>query len=170
MSTLQIQRPAPRLSVGHDEAREFPDPHPGRYAGSATDPDLGAESLREAGEPVRVVVIDDTEDLRAMIRIILTRAGFEVVAEGADGQAGIEAVTAHRPDLILLDLAMPVMDGLTALPHLRLLAPDAKIVVFSGFGGGDLASRALDTGADDYLEKGASPKQIVQRLQSITST
>lgn len=170
MSILQVERPVHDAALGREGGPPVLDSVPGaRAATPASKPDPGGGAAHQVGEPVRVVLVDDTEDLRAMLRIILTRAGFDVVGEGADGQAGIEAVAARRPDLILLDLAMPVMDGLTALPHLRLLAPEAKIVVFSGFGGGELAARALDTGADDYLEKGASARQIVDRLRGITA-
>lgn len=169
MTILQVERPTYDASIGRDDASPVPGPVPGdRFGTPARDPDRADEPMPGGGEPVRVVLIDDTEDLRVMLRIILTRAGFDVIGEGADGQAGIEAVAAQPPDLILLDLAMPVMDGLTALPRLRLLAPEAKIVVFSGFGGGELATRALSEGADDYLEKGASARQIVDRLRSVT--
>lgn len=116
---------------------------------------------------LRVVVIDDTEDLRELLRIALERGGMQVVGEAGDGRAGIETVRAHQPDVVLLDLSMPVMDGLAALPHLRVLSPDAKIIVLSGFGANQMAERALATGADGYLQKGMSLAQILERVQEI---
>ena len=84
--------------------------------------------------PVRVVIVDDTYDLRELLRLALTRGGMEVVGEAGDGLAGIEAVRLEKPDVVLLDLSMPVMDGLEALPSIRRLVPAAKIIVLSGFG------------------------------------
>ena len=80
----------------------------------------------------RVVLVDDTEDLRQLMRIALKRAGYDVVGEAGDGAAGIEVARSASPDLVVLDLSMPVMDGLEALPQIRADLPDATIVVMSG--------------------------------------
>jgi signal transduction histidine kinase/ActR/RegA family two-component response regulator len=117
--------------------------------------------------PVRAVVIDDTDDLRELLRLALTRGGLEVVGEAADGLAGIEAVRAERPDVVLLDLSMPVMDGLEALPSIRGLVPAAKIIVLSGFGATQMSERALAGGADGYLQKGMSLKQILEYVRGM---
>ena len=101
------------------------------------------------------------------MRLALTRGGMEVVGEAGDGVAGIEAVRLEHPDLVLLDLSMPVMDGLEALPSIRLLVPGAKIIVFSGFGATKMSERALATGADGYLQKGMSLKRILDYVRSI---
>ena len=69
------------------------------------------------------VIIDDAPDLRDLLRITLESGGFDVVAEAGDGRTGIEAASAQPPDVILLDLTMPVMDGLEALPALRAGLP-----------------------------------------------
>ena len=120
-------------------------------------------------DPVRVVLVDDTADLRDLLRFALKRHGFEVVAEAGDGREGIEVVTRLRPDLILLDMAMPVMDGLEALPHMRAACPASKIVVLSGFGATEMTRRAVAAGADGYLQKGAPISRIVQYVREITS-
>jgi signal transduction histidine kinase len=119
--------------------------------------------------PLRVVVIDDTEDLRDLLRIALERGGMQIVGEAGDGAAGIEVVRAARPDVVLLDLSMPIMDGLEALPHLRALAPQATIIVLSGFGASQMAERAIENGADGYLQKGMSLGQILDRVQEIAT-
>lgn len=115
----------------------------------------------------RVVIIDDTEDLRELLRFALGRAGMDVVGEAGDGAAGIEMVRRHRPDVVLLDLSMPVMDGMTALPKIRALVPEARIIVFSGFGASQLTERALANGADDYLQKGTSLAKILDRIKEV---
>ena len=117
--------------------------------------------------PVRVVIVDDTYDLRELLRLALTRGGMEVVGEAGDGLSGIEAVRAERPDVVLLDLSMPVMDGLEALPSIRRLVPAAKIIVLSGFGATQMSERALATGADGYLQKGMSLKRILDYVRGI---
>ena len=117
--------------------------------------------------PVRVVIIDDTCDLRELLRLALTRGGMEVVGEAGDGLAGIEAVRLERPDVVLLDLSMPVMDGLEARPGIRQQVPAAKIIVLSGFGASQMSERALSTGADGYLQKGMSLKRILEYVRDI---
>lgn len=120
-----------------------------------------------APAPRRVVVVDDTDDLRQLLSIALTRGGFEIVAEAADGRAGIETVREHRPDVVLLDLAMPVMDGIEALPAIRRLVPNAKIIVLSGFGAQQMSARAVAVGADGYVQKGAPLPSILAYVRSI---
>jgi signal transduction histidine kinase len=117
--------------------------------------------------PLRVVVIDDTADLRDLIRIALTRGGMAVVGEAGNGLDGIKTVRAERPDVVLLDLSMPLMDGLQALPQLRRIVPAAKIIVLSGFGATQMAERAMSSGADGYLQKGMPLGGILERVREI---
>ena len=114
--------------------------------------------------PVRAVVIDDTRDIRELLSTVLTRSGMDVVGEAGDGQAGVEVVRAERPDVVLLDLAMPVMDGVEALPIIRKLVPDARIIVLSAFAGA-VREQVLDWGADGYLEKGTPLKKVVAYIE-----
>lgn len=116
----------------------------------------------------RVLLADDTPDIRALLRLVLSRQeDFEVVAEAADGREAVALAQEHRPDLVLLDLAMPVMDGLEAIPGVRAAAPDCRIVVLSGFNADQMADEALAAGADAYLEKGTPPMRLVSELRSI---
>jgi len=112
----------------------------------------------------RVVLVDDTADLRQLMRIALRRAGWDVVGEAGDGARGIEVAREHEPDLVVLDLSMPVMDGLEALPHIRESCPDSAIVVLSGFGATQMTERALARGADGYLQKGAPLSEVIAYL------
>ena len=84
---------------------------------------------------LRAVLIDDTPDLRELLGLAMRRRKvFDVVGEAGDGARGIEVVRSTRPDVVVLDLAMPVMDGLEALPAIKQLVPDSVILVLSGFG------------------------------------
>jgi len=114
--------------------------------------------------PVRAVVIDDTSDIRELMSIVLTRSGMEVVGQAGDGRTGVDVVRAERPDVVLLDLAMPVMDGVEALPLIRELVPDAQIIVLSAFAGA-VREQVLDRGADGYLVKGTPLRTIVAYLE-----
>ena len=124
-------------------------------------------SAAAAEAPLRVVVVDDTEDLRHLMRIALTRGGMEVVGEAGNGIDAIKVVRSVRPDVVLLDLSMPLMDGLEALPQVRRLVPEATIIVLSGFGAGQMAKRAIASGADGYLQKGASLDEILERIREL---
>ena len=116
----------------------------------------------------RVLVVDDAANLRELLTVLLdVEDDFEVVGTAADGAQAIERAAVLQPDVVLLDLAMPVMDGLQALPGLRAELPDARIVIFSGFEHEALAREALDAGADAYIEKGTSVMQLVARLRQL---
>lgn len=124
-------------------------------------------ALAAKPDPLRVVVIDDTADLRELLKIALTRGGFHVVGEAGDGQQGIDMVRLHHPDVVLLDLAMPVMDGIEALPQIRRLTPKGKIVVLSGFGAQHMSERAVSAGADGYVQKGAPLNTILDYVREV---
>lgn len=114
---------------------------------------------------INVVLADDTEDVRVLLRTCLTRdARFRVVGEAENGLQAVETVAALRPDAVVLDLAMPVMDGLEAIPLIRQRAPDCAIVVFSGFDSQRMAQRAQQAGAHRYIEKGTALDDIARVL------
>lgn len=116
----------------------------------------------------RVLLADDTPDIRALLRLVLSRQDdFEVVAEAADGSEAIDMAREYRPDVVLLDLAMPVMDGLEAIPGVRAAVPDCKIIVLSGFNADQMAAEAMSAGADAYIEKGTPPLRLVSEMRRI---
>jgi DNA-binding NarL/FixJ family response regulator len=118
--------------------------------------------------PFRTVLADDVFDLRFMVKLALERSGrFVVVAEAENGDEAVEMAREHQPDLVLLDVSMPVKDGLEALPDIRKVSPAAKIVMLSGFEAARLASTALEAGASAYLEKGIPPRELVDELLKV---
>jgi DNA-binding NarL/FixJ family response regulator len=119
---------------------------------------------------LRVVLADDTAEYRLLLRIILEQDGrFEIVGEAADGAEAVRVTTEERPDVLVLDLAMPVMDGLQAIPGVRAGSPDTSIVVLSGFARGRLDRQALASGAAAYVEKGEAFSVIVSTLLDVTA-
>jgi DNA-binding NarL/FixJ family response regulator len=121
-----------------------------------------------ARTPSRVLVVDDAVELRELLVLLLEMEDdFVVVGEAGNGAEGIEEAARLQPDLILLDLAMPVMDGLAALPRLRSAAPDTKVVVFSGFDSVAVEREARSAGAHGYIEKGVAVLEVVERLRRI---
>ena len=115
-----------------------------------------------------MLVVDDAANLRELLTLLLeAEDDFVVVGSAADGAQAVAKAAELQPDVVLLDLAMPVMDGLQALPELRRLLPHGRLVVFSGFEEESLARAALAAGADAYIEKGTSVLQLVSRLRGL---
>ena len=105
----------------------------------------------------RVLVVDDAANLRELLTVLLeVEDDFEVVAAVGDGAQALAKADELEPDIILLDIAMPVMDGFAALPELRRRLPEASIVIFSAYEQREQAEKALKYGADIYVEKGTS--------------
>ena len=117
---------------------------------------------------MRVLICDDDPSLRTLLRIALAlEPDLEIVADASDGLEAIALAGRHRPDVILLDLGMPRMDGLQALPKLREAVPAASIVVLSGYQESLLGKQALSLGAVAYIEKGASPSTLAETIRDV---
>jgi DNA-binding NarL/FixJ family response regulator len=118
---------------------------------------------------LRLVLVDDAVDLRELMGFALERCGaFTVVGEAADGEEGLRVIEDLRPDVVLLDVAMPVMDGLEMLSLARPLCPASAFIVYSAHPSSRLAQLALDLGADAYLQKGASPRTMIAQVLAAT--
>jgi len=102
----------------------------------------------------RVVVADDDADIRAMLLAMLELDGYEVVGEADDGDLAVDVVRDTQPDLVILDLHMPRMSGLDALPQLAEVSPSTAVVVLSAFVADSVAAEVLRRGAVTYVEKG----------------
>lgn len=110
---------------------------------------------------LRVVLCDDVPELRTLMRFALEEEGdLVVVAEAGDAETGVERIADLQPDAVLLDLSMPGIDGLQAIPLVRERSPSTAIIVFSGFAAGRMRGPALEQGADRYVEKGADLDEV----------
>ena len=120
-----------------------------------------------AGTALRILIADDAPDIRLLLKMYLTDSRLKVVGEATNGAEAVEMAGAEKPDAIILDLAMPVMDGLEAIPLIKKASPDTKIVVLSGFDADRMAERAMGLGAETYLQKGVALGDIGQMLWNL---
>jgi len=115
----------------------------------------------------RILLVDDHPLTRSALAGLLTQHGFDVVGEASDGEEAVEAAGRLAPDLILLDLSMPGLDGLSALPRLREAAPKCEVVVLTASGTEENLLGAIRGGAAGYLLKSEPPERIVDFLRGV---
>ncbi|MFD8557619.1 response regulator [Streptosporangium canum] len=117
---------------------------------------------------IRVLLADDEAMIRAGVRAILAvDPEIEVVAEAGDGREAIDLVLSHRPDVVLLDIRMPRMDGLSAVAELRRVAPGTAVVMLTTFGEDDYIARALGEGAGGFLLKSGDPRELLAGIHAV---
>jgi two-component system, NarL family, nitrate/nitrite response regulator NarL len=117
--------------------------------------------------PARVLVVDDHPLTRDALAALLRSHGFELAGIAADGEEAIAAAAQTQPDLVLLDLLMPGLDGLSALPRLRDAAPGCEVVVLTASGTEENLLAAIRGGAAGYLLKTESPDRIAEFLEGV---
>ncbi|HOX46935.1 MAG TPA: response regulator [Myxococcota bacterium] len=124
--------------------------------------------MAESVHPARILVVDDDPQVCSMMRQVLAREGFGVLV-AADGPSALEVVARERPDLVLLDLVMPGMDGMEVLRTLKTRESSdfLPIILLTGQGDMDTRLRGLKLGADDYLTKPASPRELLARVDAL---
>ena len=115
----------------------------------------------------RVLIVDDHPLTRDALGSLVTQSGFSLVGEAADGERAIDLARTLQPELILLDLSMPGMDGLEALPRLREAAPDAEVVVLTASVAEENLLASIRAGAAGYLLKTEPPERIVEFLRGV---
>ena len=119
-------------------------------------------------DPISVVVCDDVPELRRLAQLVLEEDGeMLVVGQAADGREAVEVVERLQPDVVVLDLSMPEMDGLEAIPLIHGVAPRSRIVVFSGFEEGRVAEVALSLKASRYVRKGAPLEELRDAVREL---
>ncbi len=121
-------------------------------------------------DPTRILICDDHEIVREALRVRLKGIeGVEVVGEAADGQEAISATRKLRPDLVLIDIEMPRIDGITATSRIVELWPETRVLVFTAHQEPNVSRLAADSGASGYLVKSASSEELGEAIQAVTA-
>jgi len=125
-------------------------------------------SIMSADRPIRVLTVDDHPVLREGIAAILaSEPDMSVVAEAGNGAEAVEQFRAHRPDVTLMDLQMPLMTGIDAIRAIREHFPDARIIVLTTYSGDTQVDRAFKAGAFGYLLKNMLRKELVETIRTV---
>jgi DNA-binding NarL/FixJ family response regulator len=121
----------------------------------------------EMSKSLRVLLCDDMRQVRLILRTEMSlECDLEIVGEATNGAEAIELARGSQPDVVILDLTMPVMNGLEALPLIREAAPSARVIMLSAHGTSDMKDKAVAAGASRYIEKTASTREIVDAVRA----
>lgn len=117
----------------------------------------------------KILIVDDAAFMRMMIKDILTKNGFEVVAEAADGVQAIEKYKEYEPDLVTMDITMPEMDGITSLKEIKKINPSAKVIMCSAMGQQAMVIDAIQAGAKDFIVKPFQSERVIEAISKTLS-
>ena len=120
--------------------------------------------------PYKVLIVDDHELVRRGLKEILRGTDFEVCGEAENGQQGLAQTISLRPDLVLLDMSMPVLTGLQAAAQIRRLVPDTKILIVTMHDSPQMEIEARDAGADAYITKMAASKSLLEAMRALVGS
>jgi two-component system chemotaxis response regulator CheY len=114
---------------------------------------------------VNILIVDDLAFIKIVLRDIIEKAGFRVVGEASNGEQAISMYQDTRPDVVLMDITMPGMDGLTALKKIREIDEAARVIICSALGQQQLIVQAIQLGAKDFIVKPFQPQRVVSALK-----
>ncbi|YCA13410.1 response regulator [Bacillus sp. AK128] len=117
----------------------------------------------------KVLITDDAAFMRMQLRDMITKAGHEVVGEAENGQQAVEQYKQLMPDLVTMDITMPVMDGVQAVREIKAFDPQATVIMCSAMGQQSMVLEAIQAGAKDFLVKPFSPDRISEALKKLFS-
>lgn len=115
----------------------------------------------------RILIVDDAAFMRMMIKDVLTKNGYDVVGEAENGVKAIEKYKEHRPDLVLMDITMPEMDGINAVKNIKSEFPDAKIIMCSAMGQQAMVIESIQAGARDFIVKPFQADRVLEAVKKV---
>ena len=113
----------------------------------------------------KILIVDDAAFMRMMIKDILTKNGYEVVAEAANGVEAVELYKSHQPDLVTMDITMPEMDGIQALKKIKEGDPGATIIMCSAMGQQAMVIESIQSGAKDFIVKPFQADRVLEAVK-----
>ncbi|KQU18549.1 two-component system response regulator [Bacillus sp. Leaf13] len=117
----------------------------------------------------KILIVDDAAFMRMMIKDILSKNGFEIVGEAADGVQAVEKYRETHPDLVTMDITMPEMDGITALKEIKKVNPQAKVIMCSAMGQQAMVIDAIQAGAKDFIVKPFQADRVLEAINKALS-
>ncbi len=115
----------------------------------------------------KILIVDDAAFMRMMVKENLKKAGYTDFIEAGNGEEALKKFGSESPDLVLLDITMPIMDGITALKEIKALDSSAKVVMCSAMGQDSMVIEAIKLGALDFIVKPFKPERLVQTVKNI---
>ncbi len=115
----------------------------------------------------KVLVVDDAAFMRMMVKEILSKNGYEIVGEAENGQKAIEKYKELSPDLVIMDITMPEVDGIEAVKQIKAADPDAKIVMCSAMGQQAMVIEAIQAGARDFIVKPFQADRVLEAVKKV---
>lgn len=115
----------------------------------------------------KILIVDDAAFMRMVLRDTLAEAGYKDTCEAANGRAAIKVYKDEKPDLVLMDMTMPVMDGIKALKSIKALNENAKVVMCSAMGQESMVAQAIKDGAIDFIVKPFRGERLIQTVKTV---
>ncbi|HBG50061.1 MAG TPA: two-component system response regulator [Cyanobacteria bacterium UBA9971] len=115
----------------------------------------------------KVLITDDAAFMRMMLKDILTKGGYEIVGEAVNGNEAIEKYNQFKPDLVTMDITMPICDGITALKQIMASDPAAKVVMCSAMGQQAMVIESIQSGAKDFIVKPFQPQRVLEAVKKL---
>lgn len=117
----------------------------------------------------KILIVDDAAFMRMMIKDILSKNGYEIVGEAADGAQAVQLYQDTQPDLVTMDITMPEMDGITALKEIKKVNPQAKVIMCSAMGQQAMVIDAIQAGAKDFIVKPFQADRVLEAISKALS-
>ncbi|MDK2896252.1 MAG: two-component system, chemotaxis family, chemotaxis protein CheY [Candidatus Atribacteria bacterium] len=115
----------------------------------------------------KILIVDDAAFMRMMLKDILSKNGYEVVAEASNGQEAVQKYEEFKPDLVTMDITMPEMDGIAAVKEIKKKNPQAKIIMCSAMGQQAMVVDAIQAGARDFIVKPFKPDRVIEAVKKV---
>ena len=114
-----------------------------------------------------IMIVDDAGFMRLMLKDMLVAAGYAVIAEAANGEEAVQCYKRYKPNLVTMDITMPIMDGIAALVEIKKIDPEARVIMCSAMGQQRLVLEAVKSGASDFLVKPFQGKRVIETIHKV---